>query len=84
MSQLDLFGVAKAAPLSVTPDPEVIRQRLQAILDQLGQSEALPWTEDELAYHQTVIPQMANWLDHEEADDIRERFQTELVRLNAA
>ena len=84
MAQLDLFGAAKVAPVSVTPDPEMIRQRLQAILDQLGQSEALPWTEDELAYHQTVIPQMANWLESEEADVIRERFQTELLRLNAA
>jgi len=44
----------------------------------------MPWDERTLGLHQTVFPQMTNWLPDDEARQLRLEFEIEVVRLKAA
>jgi len=83
MAQLDLFAASTRPKASAVPDPAAIRRRLCVVIEQLQASAEMPWTEDELKFHATVVPQMANWLPADEAEQVRRTFRDELVRLNA-
>lgn len=84
MAQMDLFNASSASARSALPDPEQVRHRLNRLLETLREAQVLPWTEDELAFHRTVVPQMANWLAEGEADAVRSEFRAHLERLNVA
>jgi len=84
MNQPDLFGASSAPKRSARPDPAEVRRRLEAVLDLLRDSQSLPWTEDELRFHRTVVPQMTNWLEPQDADAMKREFQSHLERLSAA
>ena len=92
MSQLSLFGPEPQgdlfdepqAPKTYLPDPADIRRQLQAVLMTARQSSAMPWSREELRYHQTVFPQMSRWLPEDEARQLCFAFDEEVKRLLAA
>ena len=86
--QLSLFGVGEGrmqAPVPrFAPDPEEVRQRLNALLALAREATVLPWPERDARMWRTVFPQMANWLPDEEANQLRFEFMLEIERLMAA
>lgn len=92
MSQLSLFGPGPQGDLfedppqarSYLPDPQDIRRTLQSVLATARQASAMPWSREELRYHQTVFPQMSRWLPEEEARQLCFAFDEEVRRLLAA
>lgn len=83
MAQLDLFGAAKPARRSAEPDPAEVRRRIEKALGQLRDAQTMPWSEEELLFHSTVIPQMTNWLEPDEAAQIKTELNAHLERLSA-
>jgi hypothetical protein len=82
MRQLDLFAAAKpGASTAQTPDPNVIRERLNAVLEQLRAANSMPWKPAELRSWRHVFHNMANWLPPEERDKLRRDFTAEIARL---
>ena len=79
MTQLSLAVEAPQAPKA--PLEERIAARLDAMLDQLRGTDALPWTEDELARWHVLVPQMTAKLPEAEAARVRAGFAAELRRL---
>lgn len=98
MDQADLFGHAPAqgslfgtgedrlqAPVQrYLPDPEKVRQRLLGLLEKARSAETMPWPEREARVWQIVFPNMANWLPHDEAEQLRFEFAQEMERLRRA
>lgn len=96
--QTDLFGHAPAqgslfgsgddrlqAPVQrYLPDPEKVRQRLKALLEQARSADKMPWPERDARMWQIVFPNMANWLPNDEADQLRFEFAQEMERLKQA
>jgi hypothetical protein len=63
-------------------DPTAIRARLYKMLAEARAAESFPpWNERTTRLYQTTFPQMANWLPHAEAEQLRLEFRTELLRL---
>jgi hypothetical protein len=86
--QLSLFGVGEdrmqpPVPRFV-PDPDAVRQRLNALLALAREAKVMPWPERDARMWRTVFPQMANWLPDEEANQLRFEFMQEIERLLAA
>lgn len=85
-AQGDLFaGLEEPRPdWEVKVDPEMIRLRLRQLLAQArATEEGLPWPYEKTRMWRVVFPQMANWLPHEEAEQLRAEFRAELERLGA-
>ena len=86
--QLSMFGDGAdrlETPVQrLTPDPEVIRRRLNALLDCARQAHSMPWSARDARMWQTVFPNMANWLPVEEAEQLRFAFAVEMRRLSEA
>ena len=87
-AQASLFGDGEnqmtAPAQAFAPDPEIIRQRLKALLAKAKGAATMPWSERDARMWQTVFPNMANWLPLEEADQLRLDFASEIKRLSAA
>jgi hypothetical protein len=66
-------------------DPDKVRRHLYKLLAEAraAQSEP-PWNKRDTQMYQIVFPQMANWLPHAEAEQLRLEFRTELERLSLA
>ncbi len=86
--QLSLFGAGEdrlqPPAQRFAPDPELVRQRLGALLAIARQAKSMPWPERDARMWQTVFPQMANWLPDDEAEQLRFEFVQEMERLKAA
>jgi hypothetical protein len=86
--QLSLFGLGEDGMQpqvrSFVADTELIRRRLQALLQTARAAAAMPWPERDARMWQTVFPQMADWLPDEEAIQLRFEFMQEMERLKAA
>jgi hypothetical protein len=80
--QLDMFGAPPAQ--SYDPDPACVRAELNDILAQARAAKTLPWPRSRAALYRTIFPQMANWLPDKEAKRLRQEFEKELDRLEAA
>jgi hypothetical protein len=65
-------------------DPDKVRAELQGLLAEARAAQSMPWDERTLALHQTVFPQMTNWLPEDEGRQLRLEFETALERLKAA
>jgi hypothetical protein len=65
-------------------EPDKIRRELHALLAEMRAARSMPWDERTLRLHQTVFPQMTNWLPEDEAAQLRREFETALERLKAA
>jgi hypothetical protein len=66
------------------PDPNMVRARLQSLIQKARSSERMPWSERDARMWQTVFPNMAKWLPDDEADQLRFEFAQEMERLKAA
>lgn len=86
--QGSLFGPGEdrlqAPRRSAVPDPEMVRLRLQALLEKARAAEKMPWSERDARMWQTVFPNMAKWLPDREADQLRFEFAQEMERLRLA
>jgi len=65
-------------------DPDKVRAELNKLLAEARAAQAMPWDARTLKLHQTVFPQMTNWLPEDEAAQLRFEFEAELERLKAA
>ena len=79
----DLFDENRP-PVTYRADPEKVRLELKALLEKAKAASSLPWSREDLRYHQTVFPQMSRWLPDEEAAQLCLEFDQELKRLLAA
>jgi hypothetical protein len=98
MNESDLFGYTPAqgslfgdgedrlqAPhQSLKPDAEVVRLRLQSLLEKVRSAEKMPWSDRDVRMWQTVFPNMAKWLPEDEANQLSFEFAQELERLKRA
>ncbi len=66
---------------SYLPDPQKVRRELLALLEKARAAETMPWSERDARMWQTVFPNMANWLPHDEAEQLRAAFAREMERL---
>ena len=84
--QASLFGKGRmqAPQRETTPDPQVIRLRLRALLEKARTSERMPWQERDAHMWQTVFPNMAKWLPQDEAEQLCFEFAQEMKRLALA
>jgi len=87
--QLSMFGDSENLiphPKAATfePDTDKIRARLLGLLETARNAERMPWPEKKARVWQIVFPNMANWLPHEEAEQLRFAFATEIARLKQA
>ena len=80
--QAELFESRES--LRVSANPEYVRGELLALLAKLKAADKLPWSREDMRYHQTVFPQMSRWLPEEEAAQLCFEFDTEIKRLLAA
>lgn len=78
--QADLFA-RSAEPVSETVDPDDVRQRLHALLDEARAASVMPWPEKRAKVNAIIFPQMANWLPEDEANALRAAFAAEMERL---
>jgi hypothetical protein len=87
-AQASLFGIGddrmQAPQQRFLPDPENVRRRLKALLEQARSAEKMPWPERDARMWQIVFPNMANWLPSDEADQLRFEFAQEMERLKQA
>lgn len=87
-AQGSLFGAGadrlEAPQQRCLPDPEIIRRRLKALLEQARTARTMPWPERDARMWQTVFPNMAKWLPEDEAEQLRRDFAREMERLTAA
>jgi len=67
-----------------TADPDQVRAKLYKLLAEAKAAASMPWDERTLRLHQTVFPQMTNWLPEDEGAQLRFAFAAELERLKAA
>lgn len=81
-SEPDLFGERES--IRVSADPDKVRGELLSLLAKLKAAQTLPWSREDMRYHQTVFPQMSRWLPEDEAAQLCFEFNTELKRLLAA
>ena len=87
MRQTDLFDTARpsaTAPVSQTPDPEMIRARLQALLQTVRNANEMPWQASRTRTQEHLFHNMANWLPEQERDALRSAFTAEMERLRQA
>nr|WP_312051847.1 hypothetical protein [Brevundimonas diminuta] len=82
MSQFELF-IQPVVAEPTTPSVELVRERLQNLLNSLRGTDAMQLTPRELAYWTVVTPQMSNWLPLEEKRAVCEEFNIHLARLES-
>ena len=80
-AQPDLFD--GAAPRPVGPSPDVIRQRLDALLATARAAQRMPWDAQRTRVNEIRFHQMANWLPEADRDAMRADFAREICRLRA-
>jgi hypothetical protein len=84
MSQLSLFPEPSQAA-SPVPTVDDVRARFEQMLGRLRAATSdLPFTDRELAYWETVTPQMANWLPQDEREAVCIEFSDHISRLSRA
>jgi hypothetical protein len=84
MTQGDLFAAAAGAPeppAPETPDPGVIRTRLESMLAFVQGAVELPWETTRARAQEHLFYKMAAWLPSEERDALRNAFLAEMHRL---
>jgi hypothetical protein len=87
-AQDSLFGPGEnrlqAPRQRLVPDPEMVRVRLEALLQKVRSAEKMPWSERDARMWQTIFPNMAKWLPEEEANQLCFEFAQEMERLSKA
>ncbi|MDD9908868.1 MAG: hypothetical protein OXR62_04170 [Ahrensia sp.] len=89
-NQGDLFGkpqgdLFEPEKIELPPiDVEDVRQELLEVLEEAKAASTMPWPPREVLFHKTVFPQMSEWLPDDEAAALRQEFEQEIRRLEAA
>ena len=85
-AQGSLFGEGRMTPPAsrTTPDPEVVRGRLNRLLDTLRAASTMPLSDRDARMWQTVVPNMTKWLPEHEGETIRAAFIREMERLGTS
>lgn len=63
-----------------TPKPELVREKLHEVLQELREAETFPWSPAQLRSWRIVFPTMTTWLSGNERRELREAFSRELDR----
>lgn len=79
--QSELFALHKNIRLATQPTPEIVREKMQGIIEQLQIAEHMPWLGEKARRNAVIFPQMANWLPPEEGERLCAVFNQELIRL---
>lgn len=79
-AQADLFP---AAPVRYRPDPQHVRNRLDALLTEARAARTLPWSEAVVGLYRGVFRQLPLHLQEAEGAQYRMAFEAELKRLGA-
>ena len=84
-AQGSLFGEGRMTPpqRSSTPDPEVIRGRLERLLTTLRSAQTMPLSDRDVRMWAAVVPNMTKWMSIAEAEAICAAFKREMERLGA-
>lgn len=87
--QLSMFGegdgrMPHPRKTDIAPDPDRVRRRLHAVLEQARGAPSTPWPEKKQRLWQAVFPNMAKWLPDDEAEQLCFAFAQELERLQQA
>lgn len=87
----DLFGIGQGqlgldlgteTPENYAPNPDEVRAELLAVLETARAAKtAAPWDRRTFRYHQTVFPQMAQWLPAPEGEQLCLAFAEEAKRI---
>lgn len=84
--QFDMFAtqpdVLPREPASYKPDPDRVRRKLSAVLNEMKSAEVMPWNRKIQALHRQVFPQMTRALPDDEANRFRLAFEAEWQRLS--
>ncbi|MBV8563827.1 MAG: hypothetical protein JO273_00050 [Methylobacteriaceae bacterium] len=80
MTQLEMSFGTPARRSADSPTIDSIRQRLEAVLQQLRDGSASQWSKAEQRRWSVVFPQMCEWLPQTE----REVKRAEFLRLNGS
>jgi hypothetical protein len=80
---MELFAQPEIV-IPVVPSVDQVRNKLSALIERLQAEDAMPLSQRELLYWQTVAPQMARWLPENERHDMVSQFEAEMARLRAA
>lgn len=88
-AQHSLFGEGEGrmrnpAPVVRMPDPDEVRRRLRAFLNEARAAATMPWDARRARTVQILFPQMARWLPEDEAEQLCLEFMREVERLKAA
>jgi L-fucose isomerase-like protein len=70
-AQLDMFGDTAQPGVSASADPERVRRKLDAMLEEARRGQ-VPQSRRRLM--ETVVPQMVRWLPEDEANQVRQAF----------
>lgn len=81
--QGDLFAAHRPQiPVVAQPDLAVVRQKLEALLEDLSRAESgSPWDERDTLKYLILFPQMSRALPPDEAGALRAAFDHECARL---
>lgn len=79
MAQLDMFGVEAPAQASTAADPERVRRKLEALLEEARGAGALGLPQARRRLMETVVPQMVRWLPEDEAEQVKRAFAEALA-----
>ena len=71
MAQLDMFGEIATPQVSAAADPERVRRKLDAMLEEARNGD-VPQSRRRLM--ETVVPQMVRWLPEDEAERVKRAF----------
>ena len=82
-SQLNLFEAPRQTAEPPPPDPDFARKHLARLLRLVRRAERMPWSATETLTWETLFPQLAEALPHEEGTEMCQAFATELARLRA-
>lgn len=82
-AQVSLFGEDGMTPPArpKSPDPQVVRSRLNHLLGTLKAADTMPLSAQDVRMWQTVVPNMTRWLPDADAQAICAAFTRELARL---
>jgi hypothetical protein len=80
--QLELFGGEPVPASRSTPDE--MREFLHDLLAEARAADTMPWPPLRARLYRRLFPQLSFWLPEEESVRLRQEFQAEMARLEAA
>lgn len=83
MRQTNLFSThtTTVPVLTEAPDPELVRKRLHAILNEARNASTMPWAASRVRAIEHLFRNMTNWLPEAEGETLREGFFQQMSRL---